>query len=55
MSGVEKEGLLKSVIVRPLADGKYEIICSHNGVRTMESWEIDHNDKRRENISCHLR
>ena len=37
MGSIEKEGLMNPVVVRPAADGKYEIICGHNWVRLMES------------------
>lgn len=32
---IEREGLLDSIIVRPINDGKYEIICGHNRVAAM--------------------
>lgn len=34
---IEREGLLDSIIVRPINDGKYEIICGHNRVAAMRT------------------
>lgn len=36
MSSIERLGLQSSIIVRPVSDGKYEIICGHNRVKAMK-------------------
>lgn len=36
MSSIERVGLMNPIIVRPVVDGKYEIICGHNRTRAME-------------------
>lgn len=36
MESIERVGLLHPIIVRPVTDGKYEIICGHNRVKAME-------------------
>lgn len=35
MNSIEKSGLINPIIVRPVADGKYEILCGHNRVKAM--------------------
>ncbi len=30
MSSIDRVGLMNAIIVRPLDEGKYEIICGHN-------------------------
>jgi len=36
MESIERVGLLHPIIVRPVKDGKFEIICGHNRVKAME-------------------
>ncbi len=35
-TSIEKNGLLSAIIVRPLDNGTYEIICGHNRVKAMK-------------------
>lgn len=35
MSSIERVGLMNPIIVRPVDDGKYEIICGHNRAKAM--------------------
>ena len=37
VSSIERVGLMTPIIVRPVADGKYEIICGHNRTRAMKA------------------
>lgn len=37
MSSIERLGLMNPIIVRPVSDGKYEIICGHNRVKAVGS------------------
>ena len=37
MDSIERVGLMNPIIVRSVADGKYEIICGHNRARAMEA------------------
>lgn len=37
MDSIERRGLIAHIIVRPVADGKYEIISGHNRVKAMEA------------------
>ncbi len=37
MSSIERVGLMNPIVVRPVAEGKYEIICGHNRARAMEA------------------
>lgn len=37
MNSIDRVGLMNPIIVRPVADGKYEIICVHNRTRAMEA------------------
>lgn len=37
MNSIDRVGLMNPIIVRPVADGKYEIICGHNRTRAMEA------------------
>lgn len=36
VSSIERVGLMHSIIVRPVDDGKYEIICGHNRANAMK-------------------
>lgn len=37
MDSIERSGLINPIIVRPIADDKYEIICGHNRVKAMKA------------------
>jgi ParB family transcriptional regulator, chromosome partitioning protein len=37
MSSIERLGLMNPIIVRPVSDGKYEIICGHNRAKAVSS------------------
>lgn len=44
MDSIENVGLMSPVIVRPIDNGKYEIICGHNRTKAVE--ELDHDTIR---------
>lgn len=37
MDSIGRNGLISAIIVRPIANNKYEIICGHNRVKAMEA------------------
>lgn len=37
MDSIERDGLIYPIIVRPIANGKYEILCGHNRAKAMEA------------------
>lgn len=41
MDSIRRVGLMNPIIVRPINDGKYEILCGHNRVRAMRELGYD--------------
>ena len=41
MESIRRVGLMNPIIVRPVNNGKYEIICGHNRVKAMRELEFD--------------
>ncbi|HBA46905.1 MAG TPA: hypothetical protein DCZ91_03720 [Lachnospiraceae bacterium] len=37
MDSIEKTGLINPIIVRPVANGKYEVLCGHNRVKAVKA------------------
>lgn len=37
MDSIERDGLIYPIIVRPIANGKYEILCGHNRAKAVEA------------------